>query len=102
MVDLSVSEKQRQLAQEFEKQQQKMQEDYQQKLEIYNVCEKEAEAISKFLKEKVKLRPTLVMYKMAVAGKGEKEVDMPVDYCLGKDIHFTVLTHRKEILAMAK
>ena len=27
---------------------------------------------------------------------------MPVDYCLGKDIHFAVLTHAKEILAMAK
>ena len=27
---------------------------------------------------------------------------MPVDYCLGKDIHFTVISHRQEILAMAK
>jgi hypothetical protein len=30
------------------------------------------------------------------------DTDMPVDYCLGKDIHFTVISHRQEILAMAK
>lgn len=33
---------------------------------------------------------------------GKKQIDMPVDYFLGKDIHFTILTHRKEILALAK
>jgi hypothetical protein len=71
------------------------------KQEIMNVVEKECEAIAKFIKEKVKLRPTLVMYKVPL-GKGEKDVDMPVDYCLGKDVHFTVLSHKKEILALAK
>lgn len=50
----------------------------------------------------MKLRPTLVMYKVNVPGKGDRDVDMPVDYCLGKDIHFTILSHKKELMAMAK
>lgn len=41
------------------------------KQEIMNVVEKECEAIAKFIKEKVKLRPTLVMYKVPL-GKGKK------------------------------
>ena len=27
---------------------------------------------------------------------------MPIDYCLGKDLHYAVITHRKEILGMIK
>ena len=53
------------------------------------------------MKTKVKLRPTLLMHEIAKGG-GKKEVDMPIDYFLGKDIHFTIINHRKEILAMAK
>ena len=30
------------------------------------------------------------------------EQDLPIDYVLGKDIHFTVITHSKEILLKAK
>lgn len=68
---------------------------------MIDVLEKEFEAIAKFLKDKVKLRPTLLMHKIKI-GVTEKDMDMPIDYCLGKDIHFTVISHRVEILAMAK
>ena len=65
------------------------------------MLDKDCENIAKFLKSKVKLRPTLLMHKI-VNGAKEKEVDMPVDYFLGKDIHFTIINHRKEILPLAK
>lgn len=32
----------------------------------------------------------------------QKMIDMPIEYCLGKDIHLTLMTHRKEVLAMGK
>jgi hypothetical protein len=41
----------------------------------------------------VKLRPTLLIQNLRV-GMTSKEVDMPIDYCLGKDIHFIVLSRR--------
>lgn len=70
-------------------------------MHIYNLLDKDCDNIAKFLKNKVKLRPTLLMQELHV-GANRKEVDMPIDYFLGKDIHFTILTHRKEILALAK
>lgn len=65
------------------------------------LLDKDCENIAKFLKNKVKLRPTLLLDQVKFNGS-KKDVDMPVDYFLGKDIHFTIITHRKEILALAK
>lgn len=69
---------------------------------VYKAIENECEAIAKFLKNNVKLRPTLLDQTVEKEGEGKQKVDMPIDYCLGKDLHLTVLMHKKEILPMAK
>lgn len=39
---------------------------------------------------------------MRVHGAAQRILDLPIDYCLGKDLHLIIMTHRKEILAMGK
>jgi hypothetical protein len=77
----------------------KQQEENQKLMEL---IEKECEHIAKFLKERVKLRPTLLMITDQILNGKMVNQDLSVDYCLGKDIHFTVLMHAKELLGMSK
>lgn len=101
MAEVTLTAQQKKLAQEFDRKQAEEAARQQHNLEMLGLLDKECENIAKFLKNKVKLRPTLLMDQITL-GASKKDVDMPIDYFLGKDIHFIIITHRKEILAIAK
>jgi hypothetical protein len=63
----------------------------------YLAIEQECHEIARFLKDRVKLRPTLLIEHIPRADR-ILEADTPVAYCLGKDLHYTVITHRTELL----
>lgn len=101
MVDVTLTEKQKKLAKDYDKEMAKEQARQEKDAKLYELLEKDCDKIAKFLKSKVKLRPTLLMHEI-VNGPKTKQVDMPIDYFLGKDIHFTIISHRNEILPLAK
>lgn len=96
-----ITEKQRKLAAEWEENKKREAAAMQAKKENLLACDAEAEKVTKYLSGlNLKMRKTILAVKGLNQQKQQIEKTYSIEYVLGKDIHFAILSNAKDILKM--